>query len=380
MQHYDVIIVGAGSMGMAAGYYLAKQNVRTLLIDAYDPPHTMGSHHGDTRIIRHAYGEGQQYVPFALRAQELWRQLEEMTGTSLFAQTGVLTAGPSDCSFLQEVKDSAERYQLPLEMLSAKEVGTRWSGIRLPDDFSACLESTSGVLFPEKCIAAYRELAIDSGATLLTDTKVTGLHMDQDEIIVQTNIEQYRAKKVLLSAGAWNSSLLASLGLSVPLVPTRKTVAWFGADESLYSSEQFPAFIFNLEDSMFYGFPSFDHAGVKIGRHDGGQASDPDQLNRTFGTYLSDEGDVRSFLETYMPQAAGPLRDGRVCMYTMTPDEHFVIDRHPEAPQIVIAAGFSGHGFKFASAVGEAASQLLLHDTTDHDLSMFSLSRFSGQS
>jgi len=363
-------------MGMAAGYYLAKQGVRTLMLDAYDPPHTMGSHHGDTRIIRHAYGEGKQYVPLVLRAQQLWRELEAASGTKLFEQTGVLSAGPLDCPFLQELRESADAYSLPLEVLRAAEVNARWPGIQLPDDYYACLEPTSGVLYPEACITAYREQALAAGARLLTNTAATGLAPDGNGVIVRTKTSSYRADKLLLSAGAWNPALLASLGLKLPLVPTRKTVAWFGAAEELYSADRFPAFIFNLEESMYYGFPSIDQAGVKIGRHDGGMEIDPDRLERTFGAYLSDECDVRAFLETYMPQAAGPLRQGRVCIYTMTPDEHFIIDRHPDHPQFVIAAGFSGHGFKFASAVGEAASQLLTEGSSTHDLSMFALGRF----
>jgi sarcosine oxidase/N-methyl-L-tryptophan oxidase len=311
-----------------------------------------------------------------LRAQQLWLELEKASGTKLFEQTGVLSAGPLHCPFLQELRESAEVYSLPLEVLNAAEVNTRWPGISLPDDYYACLEPTSGVLYAEKCIAAYRKLAVAAGATLLTDTPVTGLLPDGDGVIVRTKAQTYRADKLLLSAGAWNPSLLASLGLTLPLVPTRKTVAWFGADESLYGAGRFPAFIFNLEESTFYGFPSFDQAGVKIGRHDGGMAIDPDRLERTFGAFLSDEEDVRSFLETYMPQAAGALRQGRVCIYTMTPDEHFVIDRHPAYPQIVIAAGFSGHGFKFSSAVGEAASDLLTKGASTQDLSLFSLDRF----
>jgi N-methyl-L-tryptophan oxidase len=376
MENYDVIIVGAGSVGMAAGYELAKQGVRTLLLDTYDPPHTMGSHHGDTRIIRYAYGEGAKYVPLVLRAKALWKELEELSGVSLFAQTGVLSAGSLDCQFLQEVQESAKQFSLPLEVLPAHEVNERWPGITLPEDFYGCLEPDSGFLFPERCIMAYRELATGHGAKLLTHTRVTGLRVKSDGVVVQTVNESFRGSKVLLSAGAWNPAILQSLGLHLPLVPTRKTVAWFEADERLYHSSLFPAFIFNLKDSMFYGFPNFDGSGLKIGRHDGGQPIDPDQLDRTFGTYASDEGDVRSFLTTYMPQAAGPLRQGRVCIYTMTPDEHFVIDRHPEHDRIFITAGFSGHGFKFASAVGEAASQLLTKGKADHDLSMFSLHRF----
>lgn len=377
MENYEVIIVGAGSMGMAAGYYLAKQGVRTLLLDTYDPPHTMGSHHGDTRIIRHAYGEGKQYVPLALRALQLWQELEAVSGTKLFEQTGVLSAGPLEDSFLQEIRESAETYSLPLEVLRASEVNERWPGISLPDHYYACLETSSGVLYSEKCISAYREQAIAAGATLLTHTPVTAIQPDGDGVIVHTEAHTYRAGKLLLSAGAWNPALLSSLGLSLPLSPTRKTVAWFGSEEDLYSADKFPAFIFKLADeTSYYGFPSIDQAGVKIGRHDGGVEIDPDRLERTFGALLSDEGDVRSFLETYMPQAAGALRQGRVCIYTMTPDEHFIIDRHPEYSQIVIAAGFSGHGFKFASAVGEAASELLTQGKSTHDLSMFSLQRF----
>ncbi|MED1794787.1 N-methyl-L-tryptophan oxidase [Brevibacillus nitrificans] len=377
MENYEVIIVGAGSMGMAAGYYLAKQGVRTLLLDTYDPPHTMGSHHGDTRIIRHAYGEGKQYVPLALRALQLWQELEAVSGTKLFEQTGVLSAGPLEDSFLQEIRESAETYSLPLEVLRASEVNERWPGISLPDHYYACLETSSGVLYSEKCISAYREHAIAAGATLLTHTPVTAIQPDGDGVIVHTEAHTYRAGKLLLSAGAWNPALLSSLGLSLPLSPTRKTVAWFGSEEDLYSADKFPAFIFKLADeTSYYGFPSIDQAGVKIGRHDGGVEIDPDRLERTFGALLSDEGDVRSFLETYMPQAAGALRQGRVCIYTMTPDEHFIIDRHPEYSQIVIAAGFSGHGFKFASAVGEAASELLTQGKSTHDLSMFSLQRF----
>lgn len=377
MHSYDVIIVGAGSMGMAAGYYLAKQGVSTLMLDAFDPPHTMGSHHGDTRIIRHAYGEGKQYVPLALRAQELWAELAQASGMPIFTKTGVLNVGPLDCTFLKEIRESAEQYALPLEVLDAGQVQQRWAGITLPDDYYGCLEPTSGVLYSENAIRAYRELALVAGATLLTHTRVSKIDTVPDGLIVHAESASYHGAKVLICAGAWNAPLLQSLGLSIPLSPTRKTIAWFGADESKYSADGFPAFIFRLQDSMYYGFPSFDGAGVKIGRHDGGLVIDPDKLERTFGTYLTDEGDVRSFLEMYMPEAAGPLKQGKVCIYTMTPDEHFVIDRHPEHPHIVFAAGFSGHGFKFASAIGEATSQLLTDGVSTHDLSMFSSKRFS---
>jgi len=376
MEKYDVIVVGAGSVGMAAGYELAKKGARTLLLDAFDPPHTMGSHHGDTRIIRHAYGEGVQYVPLALRAQALWEEMASLSGMTLFVRTGVLGAGPLGNPFLEEMQVSAKEFSLPLEILSAEEINERWRGMNLPGNFYGCYEPEAGVLYSERCITAYRELATRLGAVLLPNTRVTDVKVEPNHVTVTTDQGSFQSEKLLVSAGAWNPALLQSLGLQLPLVPTRKTVAWFAADEQLYGAEKYPAFIFQLQDSSYYGFPSIDGTGVKIGRHDGGQPINPDQLDRTFGTYPSDEEDVRSFLEAYMPQAAGPLQQGRVCIYTLTPDEHFVIDRHPEYEHIVITAGFSGHGFKFASAIGESVSQLLTEGKSTHDLSLFSLKRF----
>lgn len=376
VKHYDAIIVGAGSMGMAAGYYLAKQGIATLLIDASDPPHQLGSHHGDTRIIRHAYGEGERYVPLTIRAKELWSELEEESGQTLFVQTGVLNAGPAPIPFIQQVRQSAERFSLPMEVLAADELSRRWPGIQVPDDFIGCFEPTSGVLYSEECIRAYRRLALRHGAELLTYERVKEIQARPDGAVVVTGQGAYSCDKLLVSAGAWNPDLLSPLGLSLPLTPTRKTVSWYDADEELYREGRFPAFIFQLPDAAYYGFPSIAGAGVKIGRHDGGLPVHPDGLDRTFGTDPADEADTRSFLERFMPRAAGPLRQGRVCLYTFTPDEDFIIDQHPAYRHIVIVAGFSGHGFKFASTVGEAASQLLLHGASEHNLSPFAINRW----
>ncbi|MFY0543857.1 N-methyl-L-tryptophan oxidase [Brevibacillus sp. H7] len=376
-KHYEVIVVGAGSMGMAAGAYLAKQGRKTLLLDAFDPPHTFGSHHGDTRIIRHAYGEGKQYVPLALRAQQLWNELEEESGLSLFSRTGVLCAGKTGSPFIQEVKDSAEEFALPLEVLQAEEIRYRWPGITVPDEVTGCYEPVSGVLFSEDCIRAYRNMALALGATIVTHTRVERIEILSDGVIVETKEGRYAADSLVVSVGAWANKLLSSVGLPLPLQPTRKTIAWFDADESLYGPNAFPAFLFHLEHEQYYGFPNFNGTGVKVGRHDTGHPVDPDAMNREFGAYPEDEGDVRSFLKRYMPQAAGTLKQGRVCLYTLTPDEHFIIDRHPLHSHVVIAAGFSGHGFKFASAVGEIASEWITTGKTSYDLSMFSLKRFA---
>jgi len=373
--HYDVIVIGAGSMGMAAGYFLAKKGAKTLLIDAFDPPHDHASHHGETRIIRHAYGEGRQYVRLVLRAQELWEALERESGYTLFERTGVLGIGEPSSPFLTETFASAAQYGLPVERLNAAQIRKRWPGITLPDDFIGCFEPDSGVLYSERCIQVFRELALKFGADLTVNTPVKNIQYDRHGVTVDTISGTYRGKNVIVTAGAWAGKLLPELQL--PLQPTRKVFAWFETNAPLFEPAQFPAFTFDLGDRTFYGFPSFNGSGLKVGRHDGGEPTDPDTLNRAFGTNASDEGDLRSFLDRFMPQASGRLKQGKVCLYTKTPDDHFIIDRHPNFSHVVIAAGFSGHGFKFSSAIGEVLCQMVTGEEEHHDLSLFSLRRFS---
>lgn len=375
-KEYEVIIVGAGSMGMAAGYFLARQSVKTLLIDAFNPPHKFGSHHGETRIIRHAYGEGRQYVSLALRAQNLWRKLEKESGQQLFEKTGVLVMGERQSAFLKETIESADHFSLPVQVMTAKEVGERWPGISLPEDFVGCLETTSGVLYSEKCIESYKNLALKQGAELLVNTPVEKIGYDSgksNEIRIQTKDGDLYAKKVIITSGAWTAKILNRLRL--PLQPVRKVFAWFETDPGFFSYPDYPAFSFDFNNRLYYGFPSIADSGIKVGRHDSGQKVDPDKLNRNFGDYRSDENDLRFLLNRYMPRASGKLKNGKVCMYTRTPDGHFILDFHPENSNIVIGAGFSGHGFKFSSVVGEILSQMVLSGGTEHDISHFSLSR-----
>ncbi|TCP20712.1 sarcosine oxidase/N-methyl-L-tryptophan oxidase [Scopulibacillus darangshiensis] len=374
--HFDVIVVGAGSMGMAAGYYLSRQGVKTLLIDAFDPPHPEGSHHGDTRIIRHAYGEGREYVPLALRAQTLWHELEKETHHKIFTQTGVLGFGPkNESEFIDEAMGSAEHYSLPVELMRGDEINLRWPGLNVPEDFVSIFEPDSGVLFSENCIRAYRELATAYGASFLTNTPVEDIDVHDDSAEVFTKDGAYTANKLIISTGAWNGKIFEKLNLNLPLQPHRQTVGWFECDESLYQSNVFPAFMVEVPTGIYYGFPSFSGCGLKIGRHDFGQQIDPDYINREFGIYPEDEGYIRRFLEDYMTPAAGKLKQGKVCMYTKTPDEHFILDLHPEHSHVAVAGGFSGHGFKFSSVVGEVLSQLAMDGKTEHDISLFSITR-----
>ena len=374
--HYHHIVIGAGSMGMAAGYQLAKEGGKTLLLDSFSPPHDKGSHHGETRLIRYAYGEGLEYVPFALRAGALWRELQEATNKKIFHQTGVLNAGAKETPFVQNVMASAQKFKLPLEVFSSAEVNEKWPGIKLPENYLGCFEPTAGVLLAENCIAAYRELALKEGAEIRTNSRVVTIDAQADKITVKTQDgAAFTADSIVLSVGAWAGDLLKQLNLTLPLNPVRKTFAWYEADEELYNENNLPGFAIQAEDAFYYGFPSINAAGLKIGRHDGGIPINPNEERMAYGEFPEDTGDLNSFIQTYM-SSAGQLKYGKTCMYTMTPDEDFIIDLHPTHKNIAIAAGFSGHGFKFASAVGEALSQLIINGSTELDLTPFAINRF----
>lgn len=372
---YDVAIVGAGSMGMAAGYFLAKKGQKVILLDAGDPPHHNASHHGETRIIRHAYGEGEAYVPLALRAQDLWQELEQESNQSLFLNTGVLNMGERDSPFIQTLIASAVKYQLPLDILDASQVSERFPGITLPDNYIGCFESTSGVLRCEACIRAYRTLAIGHGAELLTYHGVDSIDIHESGVTLTSGETVISADRLIVSAGAWSAEILRQLNLTLPMQPTRKTFAWFEAEETKYGQDHFPAFSFDSPEGIYYGFPSIDQAGLKVGRHDGGQAQDPNLDIEPYDS-VHDSHDLERFLAAVMPDV-GNLMYGKTCMYSMTEDENFIIDRHPQHSHVLIAAGFSGHGFKFASVIGEMLSELAYNEQTQYDISMFSLERFS---
>ncbi|MFD1705373.1 N-methyl-L-tryptophan oxidase [Siminovitchia sediminis] len=374
---FETIIIGAGSMGMAAGYYAAKRGNKVLLIDAHDPPHTEGSHHGETRIIRHAYGEGENYVPMALRAQELWLELEKVSGKKLFLQTGVVNAGTPDSPFIKNVMKSSEMYSLPVEVLTAEQMNAKWPGFHFSNEYMGCFEKNSGVLMVEECVRAYRELAEKIGAVVKTHTTVTGMNANHGQVSVQTNHGEFTGNTLIVTAGRGTGPLLSKLGLQVPIQPVRKTFSWFDSNEEIYREGEFPAFGIQYahSDEMYYGFPSIHGAGVKIGRHDGGQPVEPNEPLADFGAFPEDEQDVKHFAERFMSEEM-PLKYGKTCVYTNSPDSDFIIDQYPEWPNVLFACGFSGHGFKFASAVGEILSQLALDGRTELDISGFAFDRF----
>lgn len=375
MTGYDVIVVGAGSVGMSTGYQLAKRGARTLLIDAFDPPHTEGSHHGEPRLIRHAYSGGEAYLSLALRADRLWEELQEETGEPLLIRSGVLNLADRELYSWEARAADGARFGVAVELLDSGEIRKRWPGLAAPDHFGGMYEPRAGYLHSERCVAAYRKLALACGAELAAGTPVTGITARPGSVTVHTGQGDYQAASAVLSVGAWFGTLDPFIQL--PIRAVRKTVGWFETESADYDAGRFPGFTIGTREGGFYGFPNIDGAGVKIGRHDGGASWSLGEQPAAFGAYPEDERELRRTLERYLPLAAGRLLRSAVCKYELSPDEGFILDRHPGHPHILLAGGLSGHGFKFASAIGEALAEWTLEGRPGRDLSAFRLSRFA---
>ncbi|MDY1038412.1 N-methyl-L-tryptophan oxidase [Lelliottia sp. CFBP8978] len=370
---YDLIILGSGSVGSAAGYYATQAGLKVLMIDAHHPPHAEGSHHGDTRLIRHAYGEGERYVPLVLRAQELWDELAALSEERIFERTGVVNLGPADSEFLANVEHSAQQFALNVERLDASAVMQRWPEIVVPDNYIGLFEANSGVLHCETAIKTWISLAEHAGCAQLFNCPVTAIHHEEDGVTVDTAEGQFTASRLLVSAGTWVTKLMPDL----PVQPVRKVFSWFQADGRFSTQNKFPAFTGELPNGdQFYSFPSEKDA-LKIGKHNGGQIiSSPDD-RKPFGANPGDGAEAFHFLRQILPGIGGLLH-GAACTYDNTPDEDFIIDTLPGHANTLLITGLSGHGFKFASVLGEIAAQFAQGKTPPFDLTPFSLSRFNG--
>lgn len=361
-------------MGISAGYELARRGVKTLLVDAFDPPHTEGSHHGDTRLIRHAYSGHPVYIDLAQRADQLWQEAEQLTGAELLVRSGVLNIADSAVySFSGRLTEAGKR-KVRVEHLDAEEIRRRWPALNIPESFAAMYEPDAGFLYSERCITAYRQLSLSHGAVLLTNTPVVNITAREGSVTVHTAKGDYHGASAILSAGAWFSALAPFVYL--PIKAVRKVVGWFNSAPD-FAVGNFPGFTLGTKEGGYYGFPGIGGNGLKIGRHDKGLEWKPGEALAPFGNDTSDEADLRRVLEAYMPGAAGRLLKGSVCKYEHTPDEDFIIDRHPVHPNVLIAGGFSGHGFKFSSVVGEILADLTTRGATSHNISPFSLERFT---
>lgn len=375
---YDVTIIGLGAMGSAAAYHLARRGLRVIGFDRHSPPHDQGSSGGETRIIREAYAEGVEYVKIVQRAYELWAELEEDSGRELYLQTGGLMFGSPTSGMIAGAETSAKTHDLTYEKLSADEVRQRYNIFNPDDDMMAISDPRAGILYPEACVEAHLELAGRHGAELLLNQPAVSWTSKSGGVTVETGVGTYNAQSLILSAGAWLPQLLN--GLEIPLKVERQVLLWYEpvTNADLFRPDQCPIFIWDTGPGVhFYGFPDIG-TGVKVARRHFGDISSPDNLRRS--TDANDDPPVRSFLERYMPDVPGRLVNTQVCMFTNTPDEDFIIDLHPEHQNVVIASPCSGHGFKFASAMGEILADLATIGESRFDLSAFGLNRFNNHS
>lgn len=373
---YDVIVVGAGGMGSATAYHLARRGARVLLLERFGIAHEQGSSHGYTRIIRLAYFEHPSYVPLLVRAYELWEEAERESGATLLHITGSLDAGAPDSRTVTGSLHSCQVHGLPHELLTSAELSHRFPGYRLPDELQAVWQPRGGFLVPESCIATHVALAARHGAAVQVNERVLGWDVQGDGVAVTTDRGRYEAGQLVVAAGSWTGAIVPSLQRW--LVPERQVLAWFDLpDRDLFAPSRFPVFNLDLAGEHWYGFPEFGVPGFKIGcYHHLREAVDPDTLDRSAVT-PRDVALLRSVVRHCFPAVGEDALLTKTCLFTNTPDEHFILDRLPEAPQVVIAHACSGHGFKFSSVIGEIAADLALDGATRHDIALHRLARFT---
>jgi sarcosine oxidase len=373
-QQFDVAVVGLGAMGSAALLDLARRGVRAVGFDRFHPPHTLGSTHGRSRIIRQAYYEDPAYVPLVRRAYERWELLTSETGVPVFQRTGGLTLGPRDGLLVNGSRLSATTHQVPFEELDAAAISKRFPDLRPDPDTVAILEPNAGMLDPEAAVAATLARATHLGAAVHYGTAVNAWNAGSPGVTLETTAGRFEAGAVILAAGSWLGDLI---GGSLPLTVERQITFWFDppAGMSRVSPERLPVFIWEwATDRLMYGLPDVGE-GLKIARHHEGATTTPATVDR--GVSPEEMADARSLLERFIPSAAGPFRSAAVCLYTDTPDYHFILGPLASDPRVVVVSACSGHGFKFASAIGEVAADLATVGSTTFDLSVFSPDRFT---
>jgi sarcosine oxidase len=375
-KRYDAIVVGIGGMGSATAYHLARRGQRVLGLERFQIPHALGSSHGITRIIRLAYYEDPSYVPLLQRSFELWRELQASAGEQLLYVTGSIDAGPPGGGVFEGSLESCRLHGLRHEVLSGAQVAERFPAYHLPSDALALFQPDGGFLLPERCVVAHAAAARALAADIHTDERVRGWEPHGDGVRVWTDRTTYSAERLVVTAGAWASELVGPL-LQGLAEPERQVLIWLAIRRpELFTLARFPVFNVMVPEGRYYGFPQFGVPGFKFGKyHHLAEQVDPETVARVASA--ADEAVLRGFAERYFPAAAGATLDTQVCMFTNSPDEHFIVDVHPAYPQISIAAGFSGHGFKFCSIIGEIMADLALDGRTRHDISLFRLSRFT---
>ena len=375
MPGYDAIVIGVGGMGSSTLYHLARRGLKVLGLEQFEIPHELGSSHGYSRMIRYTLQEHPSYVPLVKRAYELWHELEQNINETLVITTGSVRAGPPYSDFYRGAIESCDRHQIPYEILNNTEVNRRFPGYQFPDGISSVYQPDGGFVLPEMCIVGHAQAAEEAGATIHTGETGLGWEIQNDSVSIRTNREVYSAARLVVTAGAWAAKLVPNVATYA--IPERQVLGWFQPERpELFTPERFPVFGIWTEEGRYYGFPNYSVPGFKIGKsHHLFQKVDPDTMDRE--VHPEDEEVLRRFTSRYFPLAAGELLDRKTCIYTNTPDEQFMIGVLPDQPQVSVAAGFSGHGFKFASVIGEIMADLAQNGVTNYDIELFRLDRFN---
>lgn len=377
-QVYDVIVIGLGGMGSAAAYQLAKRGRKVLGLEQFGPAHDQGSSHGGSRIIRQAYYEDPAYVPLILRAYELWRELERESGRKLLTITGGLMLGEAGSEVVAGSLASAQQHGLPHERLSAEMIRKRFPALQPPAGVAGIYEVNAGYLHPENCVEAYLDQALAHGATLRFYETVTGWKATARGVTVQTASSSYTAARLVVCPGPWASSLLHDMGVEHRV--ERVAQFWFDAQDFYYQfrPSQFPVFLWEVENGVkLYGFPALDGraAGVKVAYYPTRDWTTAEGLDRN--VRQEEVMVMRNYLQGRIPSlASADCIRTITCMHTFSPDGHFVVGHHPRHANVVVASGFSAHGFKFASVIGEIVADLSVAGETRHPVALFSPRRF----
>jgi sarcosine oxidase len=372
---FDVAVAGLGGMGSAVAAHCAARGASVIGIDQFGPAHDRGSSHGKSRMIRKAYFEDPAYVPLVRRAYELWRELERTAGEELLRLTGVLSVGHASSEIISGTLRAADRHDLLVKAWSQEKVRMRYPTLQLQPEEIAIFEADGGVLDPERSVRAHLKAAQSSGAELRFETGMAGWEItDKGAQIRLKDGTAITARGLVLCLGPWFQQTLESLG--VPIRVQRNVQAWFSAANGVYDTGRFPAFLLDRAGlpAPLYGFPDFG-GGLKAAFHCLGDLTVASELDREVDMARDVEPITRA-MEQWMPGSTRTFREAKPCMYTLTPDAHFVIDRHPNHPNVILCGGFSGHGFKFAPVVGEIGADLALDGGSRHQIDFLSLKRF----
>jgi len=379
VRFFDVIVIGVGSMGSSTCYFLAQRGHRVLGIEQFDIPHELGSHAGQSRIIRMAYAEHPDYVPLLIRAYENWKAFEHQTGSQVYFKTGLMYFGKPTDPMIKGIHASATKYRIAVNPLSEQETIRKYPQFNVPSGYERLEEPDAGFVTPERCILLFTEQALRHGATILTNTTVRQWQRDGGTITVTTDRGDFACRKLVVTAGPWSGRMLPTLASR--LTVTRQVVAWVTPkDWDAFALGRFPCWLAD----QFYGFPVLPVGtfggpiGLKVARHVPGVPSDPDHLDRT--PSAADERELVEALLAFLPDGYATTHAMKICMYTNTSDEHFILDFLPGfEPDVAVAAGFSGHGFKFSSAVGEIMADLAMNGRTPFPIGFLSARRFDSR-